>query len=141
MVDRQKYQMRRQRMPEHMANLDKVVPETLRGAASAVLTIKEAVEVDSSRGRNPATGEEEFEPTIVLMFEEIPNRIYWVNVVGTNILLDQYGEDEKAWLGKKVPLIVKEGVRNPKTKKRNDMLWIASQDEWDGLFRKAGVSK
>ena len=141
MVDRSRYQMRKQRMPESMANLEKMVPSTLRGASSAVLTIKEVAEVDSFRGKNPVTGEDEFEPTIVLLFEEIQNRVFWSNVVGTNILLDQYGEDETQWPGKKVPLIVKEGVINPKTKKRSDMLWIASADEWDALFRKAGISK
>lgn len=133
-IDRQKFAVRERKMPEHLANLDKLVPATLRGAKMAVLEITDAVQVDAYRGNNKRTGEPIFEPAVALRFKEIPKRIYWVNKIGVNILCDVYGEDESEWVGNRVPLVVKEEVKNPTTGESQDMLWIANADEWETLF-------
>lgn len=134
-IDRRKFEMREQRMPEHMANLDKLVPGSLRGARHAVLTIADAVQVEADRGED-RFGNKKFEPAIVLRFTEFPDRIYWVNIPGVNILMDEFGEEENLWVGKRIPLVVKEGVRNKTTGAKSDMLWIANRDEWESLFEK-----
>lgn len=134
-IDRSKFEMRQRRMPEHMSNLDKLVPASFRNAKFAVLTISDAVIVDARRGNDPRTGKAQFEPAVVLRFVEFPNRIFWVNTIGVNILADQYGDEEAEWVGKKVPLKVQENVRNPSEGGTNDMLWVANADEWDSLFQ------
>jgi len=133
-IDRSKFQSRQRKMPDHMANLDKLVPGSLRGARAAVLTITDAVIVDAKRGEDRKTGDVKYEPAVVLRFQEFPNRIYWVNKMGVNILCDVYGEEEQAWIGERVPLQVAEDVKNPTENTRNDMLWVANADEWPRLF-------
>ena len=132
-IDRRKFEVREQRMPEHMANLDKLTPGSFRGAKFAVLEITDAVQVDSYRGED-RFGNKKYEPSIVLRFKEFPNRIYWLNNIGVNILADEYGDEEADWVGKRVPLVVKEGVRNPSAGGKTDMVWVANRDEWESLF-------
>jgi hypothetical protein len=136
-IDRRQFEMRERRMPEHMANLDKLVPASFRGSKFAVLEISDAVQVDARRGEDPRTGKPRYEPAIVLRFKEFPNRIYWLNTIGVNILADQYGDEETEWVGKKVPLKVQENVRNPSAGGTADMIWVANSDEWDTLFAQA----
>lgn len=133
-IDRSQFEMRQRKMPEHMANLDKLVPASFRGSKSAVLTVADAVIVDARRGEDPRTGKPRYEPAVVLRFNEFPNRIYWLNTIGVNIVADQYGDEEQEWVGKKIPLIVKENVRNPSRGGTDDMIWVANADEWDNLF-------
>lgn len=133
-IDRRKFEMREQRMPEHMANLDKLTPGSLRGAREAVLEIIDAVQVDARRGEDVRTGQPKFEPAVVLRFKEFPNRIYWLNTIGVNILADEFGDEESDWVGRRVPLIVRENVRNPSKASNSDMLWVANRDEWDAIF-------
>jgi hypothetical protein len=121
-------------MPDHMANLDKLVPASFRGAKFAILEITDAVQVDARRGED-RYGNPKYEPAIVLRFKEFANRIYWVNTIGVNILLEEFGDEESQWVGKRVPLRVQENVRNPSQGGRQDMLWIPNKDEWDELFK------
>lgn len=132
-IDRRAFAMRQRMMPDHMSNLDKLVPDSFRGAKFAILEITDAVIVDARRGED-SRGKPKYEPAIVLRFKEFPNRIYWLNTVGVNILADEFGDEEQEWIGKRVPIKVKENVRNPSDGGANDMLWVANRDEWENLF-------
>lgn len=132
-IDRGKFQQRARTMPDHLANADKLVPGSLRGGKFAILTISEVVQIDARRP-NRRRDEPEFETAIVLAFKEFPNRIYWLNKMSVNILCDVYGDDETKWIGERVPLVVKEKVKNPGTQTYDDMLWVANADEWEKLF-------
>ena len=100
----------------------------------ACVEITDAVIVDARRGENKRTGEVVWEPAVVLRYKEIPSRVHWLNKAGVNILCDVFGEDETAWLGERVPIIVKEDVKNPTSGGKQDMVWIANADEWPRLF-------
>lgn len=133
-IDRSKFAMRQRTMPDHMANLDKLVPGTLRGARFAIVEITDAVQVDARRGNSKVGGEPQYEPAVVLRYKEFPNRIHWLNKAGVNILCDVFGEDESAWPGNRIPIVVKEDVKNPTAGSKQDMLWVANADEWEKLF-------
>lgn len=133
-INREDFAMRSRTMPEHMANLDKLVPATLRGAHMAVLEITDAVQVDARRGEDKRTGKPVFETAVVLRYKEIPNRIHWLNKAGVNILCDVFGSEESEWVGRRIPVIVKENVKNPTAGGRDDMVWVANADEWPRLF-------
>jgi hypothetical protein len=134
MIDRQQFAMRARVMPEHMSGLGRLEPATLRGAAFAVVEITDAVQVDAQRGENKRTGEKVYEPAIVLRYAEFPKHVHWLNKAGVNILCDVFGDNEADWVGKQVPVVVKEDVKNPQTGKYNDMLWIADAADWERLF-------
>jgi hypothetical protein len=134
MIDRGQFAMRQRVMPEHMSGLGRLEPATLRGAAFAVVEITDAVQVDATRDENKRTGEKVFEPAVALRYKEFPKHIHWLNKAGVNILCDVFGEDEREWVGKQVPVIVKEDVKNPKTGKFSDMVWIADAADWERLF-------
>lgn len=133
-IDRERFEQRARVMPEHMNNLVKLVPGTLKGARFAVVTITDAVIVDARRGNNSRTGEPAYEPAVVLRYAEFPDRVHWLNKMGVNIVADVYGNEEQDWVGKQVPIVVKEDVLNPTTKKKEDMVWVANTDEWPKLF-------
>ena len=134
MLDRKAYEMRQRVMPDEMVGLGKLEPSNLRGAAFAVVTVKQVAQVDADRGENKRTGEKQFEPAIAILYEEFPRHVHWLNKAGVNILMDVFGDEEKEWLGKQIPVIVKEDVLNPKTKKTQDMLWVADAADWERLF-------
>jgi hypothetical protein len=134
MLDRNQFQMRQRTMPDHMANLDKLLPGSLRGAKFAVVEIIDAVQVDARRGEDRKTGNVKYEPAVVLRYKEFENRIHWLNKMGVNILIDVFGDDEAQWIGNRVPIVVKEDVKNPTEGGKQDMLWIANADEWERLF-------
>lgn len=133
-VDRQKFAMRQRTMPDHLANLDKLTPASLRGAKFACVEILDVAQVDARRGTDPRSGEPVFEPAIALQYKEFATRIHWLNKAGVNILCDVFGEDETAWKGQRIPIVVREGVKNPTSGGKNDMLWIANADEWQAIF-------
>lgn len=133
-IDRSKFQMRRRMMPPDLADRDKLTPDHLRGAQFAVVEITHAVQVDAARGENKRTGEAKYEPALVLAFKEFPHNIMWLNKMGVNILCDVYGEEETEWVGKRIPITVKEGVKNPTEGWKVDTLWVAEPDEWQRLF-------
>lgn len=132
-IDRSQFQMRARTMPEHLANCDKLVPGSLRGAKFAVVTITDAVQVDASRGED-RRGQIRYEPAVVLAYSEFPKRIHWLNKSGVNILCDVFGDDEKQWVGNRIPIIVQEDVKNRTTGDTQDMVWVANADEWERLF-------
>lgn len=133
-IDRSKFEMRSRTMPDDMASLEKLTPATLRGAQMAVVEIDRAVIVDARRGENRRTGQPNVEPAVVLRYKEIPSRLHWLNKAGVNILCDVFGDDEQQWVGMRIPIVVKEGVKNPTSGERNDMVWVANSDEWVRLF-------
>lgn len=139
-IDRRSFEIREQKMPEHMANLDKLTPGSLRGAREAVLEITDAVIVSARRGDDPRTGRPKFEPAVVLRFAEFPNRIYWLNTIGVNIVADEFGDEESAWVGNRIPLVVRQGVRNPNGGQA-DMLWVANRDEWAAIMDRDEVAR
>lgn len=132
-IDRSKFEMRGRVMPEHMASLEKLTPATLRGAKMACVEISDAVIVDARRGED-RRGQPVYEPAVVLRYKEIPQRVHWLNKAGVNILADVFGDDETAWVGERIPIVVKEDIKNPTTGGRNDMVWVANSDEWPRLF-------
>lgn len=134
MINRQSFAMRERKMPDHLANRQKLVPASLRGAKFAVLEITDAVQVDARRGENKRTGEPVYEPAVALAYKEFPRNIHWLNKMGVNILCDVFGDDESQWVGNKVPVVVQENVTNPTEGGASDMLWIANADEWEKLF-------
>lgn len=133
-IDRSKFEMRARVMPEHMAGLGRLEPATLRGAAFAVVEVKDVAIVDANRGENRRTGKKEFEPAVVLLYAEFPKHVHWLNKMAVNILCDVFGEEEKEWIGKQFPIIVKENVKNPQTGGYNDMVWVADAADWERLF-------
>lgn len=133
-IDRKAFEMRARVMPDHMAGLGRLEPATLRGAAFAVVEIKDVAIVDANRGENRRTGEKTFEPAVVLLYAEFPRHVHWLNKMGVNILCDVFGDEEKKWIGLQIPIIVKEDVKNPQTGKFNDMVWIADAADWERLF-------
>lgn len=134
MIDRSAFAMRERVMPEHMAGLGRLEPAQLRGSAFAIVEIADVAQVDATRGENRRTGEKQFEPAIVLLYKEFPKHVHWLNKMGVNILCDVFGDDEKEWKGKQIPIFVKEDVKNPQTKTYNDMVWIADASDWERLF-------
>jgi hypothetical protein len=134
MIDRTQYAMRQRVMPDHMTGLGRLEPATLRGAAFAVVEIADVAQVDSSRGEDNRTGEKTYEPSIVLVYKEFPKHVHWLNKMGVNILCDVFGDNEKEWIGKQIPIFVKEDVKNPKTKKLQDMVWVADAADWERIF-------
>lgn len=132
-IDRRKFEMRERVMPEELKNHDKLLPGSLRGAKSAVVTITHAVQVDAKRGED-RSGRTKYEPAIALAYKEFPKRIHWLNKMGVNILCDVFGDEESEWVGNVIPIVVKEDVPNPTDGGTSDMLWIANQDEWQSLF-------
>lgn len=133
-IDRKQFEMRARVMPEHMAGLGRLEPATLRGAGFAVVEVKDVAIVDANRGENKRTGEKTFEPAVVLLYAEFPRHVHWLNKMGVNILCDVFGDEEKEWIGKQFPIIVKEDVKNPQTGKFNDMVWVAEAADWERLF-------
>lgn len=133
-IDRSKFEMRQRVMPDHMAGLGRLEPATLRGSAFAIVEVKDAVQVDAKRGENKRTGEPQYEPAVVLAYKEFPRHVHWLNKAGVNILCDVFGDEEKEWVGKQFPIIVKEDVKNPQTGRHNDMVWIADAADWERLF-------
>lgn len=134
MIDRTQFRMKERTMPEHLSGLGKLEPAALRGAEFAVVTVTDAVQVDAQRGENRRTGEKQFEPAVALRYAEFPKHIHWLNKAGVNILCDVFGDDESEWVGKQLPVIVKEDVKNPQTGKFSDMLWVADAADWERLF-------
>ena len=134
MIDRKAFEMRNRVMPDHMAGLGKLEPATMRGAAFGVVEITDAVIVDAKRGENPRTGKKEYEPAVVLRYKEFPQHVHWLNKAGVNILADVFGDNEKDWVGKQFPIVVKEDVKNPSTGGFNDMVWVADAADWERLF-------
>lgn len=76
-------------------------------------------------------------PKIVLTFREFQGdkgatHAYWPNVTSIRNLVAKLGEDESKWPGQRVPF-VKVRTNNPRTKKQEEVLWIADPDDdsWD----------
>ena len=133
-IDRRAFEMRQRMMPEHLSGLGKLEPATLRGAAFAVVEITDAVQVDAQRGENRRTGEKQIEPAVAIRYKEFPKHIHWLNKAGVNIMCDVFGDEESEWVGKTVPIIVKEDVKNPTTGRLQDMVWIADAADWERIF-------
>lgn len=108
----------------------KLMPEVLKGAAVAVLTIKEADTSIEVEGRRAA----------VLTFEDVPpddaglEYVLWLNATGIGTLVDRLGDDDSDWKGEKIPL-VKVNVRNPRTQKFVEKYAVADGDDWDDLLK------
>lgn len=134
MIDRKAFEMRARVMPEHMSGLGKLEPANLRGAAFAIVEVKDVAQVDAQRGENKTTGQKIYEPAIAMLYAQFPNHIHWLNKSGVNILCDVFGDDEKQWVGKSFPIIVKEDVKNRQTGRFSDMLWVADAADWERLF-------
>jgi hypothetical protein len=67
---------------------------------------------------------------LAVTFEEFPDHAYWPNNTSIGFLIDSFGEDEKKWVGKQVP-IEKVKANNPTTGKVQDSLWVAEPKNWD----------
>lgn len=77
---------------------------------------------------------------LVIEFAEFPDNSYWPNSTGINILCDQFGEDEKRWVGESVPL-VKVDAKNPRTNKTEPKMWVAGGDEWEAILTGGGKGR
>lgn len=93
-------------------------------ATRVVLTIDDVEEVEIADGR---TGEGR--KALAVKSIEFPDTPYWPNGTSINIICDVLGEDEKKWIGKKIPL-EKVRANNPQTGKEQDSLWVAKAENW-----------
>lgn len=106
----------------------KLTPEMIKGDVT-VLSIKEVAVVPVDRDGHEAKA-------LVIHFAEFPDHAYWPNGKGVSILVEQLGDDEEAWTGKKIPL-EKAKTMNPSTKSRVEVLWICPAKEWSAYLAKA----
>lgn len=111
----------------------KLMPEDLEEDV-AILTIAEYDEVeidddDAEDGkRNSAT----------LRFTETGEKVVWLNKGMAETLIEQLGDDADKWVGQKIPVerhVAKFGNKKfPKVR-------VCESDEWDKLFKDAGVRR
>lgn len=105
-------------------------PHHVNDAESTVLTIGAVREIDV-KDNEQASG---YRRSLLLTFKEFPNNDFWCNRTDALILIDEFGEDEKRWVGKEVPL-VREENENPR--KRGEVvanLHVAKRGEWKDVF-------
>lgn len=110
---------------------EKLTPDMLKKKNAMVVTVSRAQQVSVTRD-----GEERM--AVVLEFAQFPRFAYWPNDTGVRVLVEQLGEEEDEWPGKKIPL-VRARTTNPNTHKQQEVLWVAQSADWQDIFRAAGV--
>lgn len=109
--------------------------KTLGGAEVAVLTIKEvdtAIPTKLDRGGSSSWA---------LVFAEKPDNFMWVDAGGEHALVAQLGNEDSAWLGKQVPLVLVTRT-NPKDNSKVVKYVVADADDWKDIIREqAKLSK
>ena len=107
----------------------KLTPEVLGSPETAVLTVQEArTGIETVDGRRAA----------LLVFEEQPDHVYWLNKTGISTLVERLGGDDSDWIGRQVPLI-RVQASNPSTGGSVVTFHVAPLTEWDELLVENGT--
>ena len=106
-------------------------PESLDGADSAVLTVKDVEGVDVPDDEM----EDGVRKSVRIDFEDT-DLPYWPNKTGLRTLAEKFGAKPGSWIGEKVALIVVR-VNNPKSGKQQPAQHVAQGDEFDELVKKS----
>lgn len=108
--------------------------EALEGKSAAILTISSA-----SEGNIPDFNAPGGQRRVLRMtFDEFPENTFYVNPAGVTACVEEFGEYTEQWLGKRLPLTVRD-VLNPVTHKEVPALHVAPLAEWEGIFDGTGV--
>lgn len=106
----------------------KLTPEVLGNPETVVLTVQEArTGIETGVGRKAA----------LLVFQEHPEHIYWLNKTGISTLVERLGGDDNDWIGRQVPLR-RVHASNPTTGGSVVTFHVAPLTEWDELLAENG---
>lgn len=95
----------------------------------AVLTIGSVEEVELN-DRN----------ALVLEFKEFPGRAHWLNATQIDALIEQLGNEETAWVGKRIP-VEKVKVKNPRTNEKVIKVYVCDPDDWEDVLKAARAKR
>lgn len=109
----------------------KIEQDDIEGGDAGVFTIA-AVE------EQKVTGDDGERLSLVLITEELGDKLHWLNVTQINYLVARLGDDTEAWIGEKVPLVKTTTHYAGKAFKK---VWVADPAEWDEIFEQAGVTR
>jgi hypothetical protein len=109
----------------------KIEQEDLEGGDAAVFTIA-AVE------EQKVTGDDGERLSLVLLTEELGDKVLWLNVTQIGYLIAKLGDESDRWVGQKVPL---EKTITHYAGKPFKKVWVAAPESWDQIFEDAGVSE
>lgn len=115
-------------------SLPALKPDALQGQSAAILTITSANEGNIPDFNAPGGNRR----VLRMTFEEFPENVYYVNPAGVTACVEEFGEYTEQWIGKRIPLIVRD-VLNPVTHKEVPALHVAPLGEWEGIFDGTGV--
>lgn len=101
-------------------------------AEAAVLTVAAVKKVmlddpERASGKRPAW---------TMVFEELGDKVLWLNDTQIDYLIDRLGDDTDTWVGAKVPV---EKHDSPMNGKIYPKVWVCAPESWDELLTEAGV--
>jgi hypothetical protein len=106
----------------------KIEPDDIEEGDAAVFTIA-AVEEQTVKG------DEGERLSLVLLTEELGDKVLWLNVTQIGYLTEKLGNDSDRWIGQQVPLVKTTTHYAGKAFKK---VWVAAPEEWKALLADAG---
>lgn len=103
--------------------------EDLDGANATIITVEDVDSMEFDDEDAPGGVR-----TVIILKSREYDKGFFVNKSGLRTIVEQYGDVPARWVNKRIPLVVVR-VNNPKTKKQQDSLQVASADEWDKMTR------
>lgn len=70
----------------------------------------------------------------LLKFEELEDKIMWLNDAALETLVEKFGDDTDDWIGEQIPI-------ETYSTKNGERVRIMASEEWEQAFKDAGVSR
>lgn len=125
--------MRRITKDQFSGSRSKVEQSDLEEEA-AILTVAAVDEItvdDPERASGKRT-------SLVLVFEELGDKVLWLNQTQVGYLIDRLGDDTDTWVGEKVPVEKHDSNMRGKSHKK---VWVCAPETWDDLLEEAGFAR
>ncbi len=112
----------------------KLTPDDIEEAAILTVSAYDEIEVDTDE-KDPATGKPVKRLSATLLFEEMGDKVLWLNKGMVEALVEQLGSESDDWVGQRVPVEAYTAVfKNKKFAK----VRVMASEEWDKAFKDAG---
>jgi len=114
------------------SSVPKITPDDIEDAAILTIAAYDEAEVDDDE----AEGGKRLSAN--LMFEEIEEKVLWLNKGMVETLVEQLGDESDDWIGQKVPV---ESYTAKFKGKKFPKVRVMPSEEWDKAFKEAGVRR
>lgn len=125
--------MAKRKADDYGSSRPKVTPDDLEEDI-AILTIVKVEEVtvddkDMPEGKRKA---------LTLQFEELGDKVLWLNKTQVDYLIKELGDDDDDWKGQQIPVEKHESQFGRNTYEK---VWVCAPEAWDEILEEAGIAR